>query len=87
MRQGVIAMQGSLLGYSAFQVLSKLEAKSRSHSLHKNSHFGPHHKAHQHCDNPCVNWWLGAYGLADCKGHAMHCSVYSQTSLIRAPWD
>ena len=32
---------------------------------------GPHHKAHQHC---CVNWWLGGYGIADCKGHAMHCT-------------
>ena len=29
--------------------------------------------SHQHCDNPCVNWWLGGYGIADCKGHAMHC--------------
>ena len=36
---------------------------------------GSHHKAHQHCDNPCVNWWLGGYEITDCKGHAMHCNI------------
>ena len=21
-----------------------------------------------------VNWWVGGYGIADCKGYAMHCT-------------
>ena len=50
-----------------FRSFASWNPKSRSHSLHKNNSIsplvGPHHKAH-HCDNPCVNWWLGGYGIA-----------------------